>query len=407
MMFFRVISCVSLFKKISETYYLVQKVGIMPEPEHARLIYAASENCAELWYESGFSAPDPFLWFQISGQRAIVVSSLEFSRAQKECSAGTEVICTEDLKTRFGLRDAPAYSASEHICAISRSLGVRHWQVPDNFPLGLAQKLTKRRIRLSTLTPFSRQRAIKTEKEIAAIQEGVQLAETGLQRAESILRQSRIGKENLLFWQDKILTAEILRGEIDAEIARAGGIAQGTICAPGRQGADPHQIGTGVIHAHEPIVLDIFPRSKRSGYHGDLTRTIVKGKASDCVWGAFEAVQQAQKNALQALKPGVSGKEIHQGVVNLFKKKGFETVTGGGVTPRGFFHSTGHGLGLEVHEAPTLSLRNEAPLQAGNVVTIEPGLYYPEWGGIRLEDVAVLTNNGCRNLTTAPICLEM
>ena len=165
--------------------------------ENARLIFAASENCADLRYESGFYAPDPFLWFEVSGQRTVVVSALEFSRAQKECRAGTEVNCTEDLKARFELRDAPAYSASEHIYAISRSLGVRHWQVPENFPLGLAQKLTKRRIRLSTLSPFSPQRAIKTEAETAAIQEGVQLAETGLQRAESILRQSRIGKENL------------------------------------------------------------------------------------------------------------------------------------------------------------------------------------------------------------------
>ena len=154
-------------------------------------------------------------------------------------------------------------------------------------------------------------------------------------------------------------------------------------------------------------MLDIFPRSKRSGYHGDLTRTLVKGKASDCVWQAFNAVQQAQKNALQALKPGVSGKDIHQGLVDLLKERGFETVTGGGVTPRGFFHSTGHGLGLEVHEAPSLSLRNEAPLQAGHVVTVEPGLYYPEWGGVRLEDVAVLIDSGCRNLTKAPLLLEI
>ncbi|NMA20819.1 MAG: aminopeptidase P family protein [Lentisphaerae bacterium] len=380
----------------------------MPETkENARLIFAASENCADLRYESGFSAPDPFLWFEVSGQRTVIVSPLEFSRAQKECRTGTEVICTEDVKTRFGLRNVPVSSASEQICAISRSLGVHHWQVPDNFPLGLAQKLTKRRIRLSTLNPFSPQRAIKTEAEIAAIQEAVQLAEIGLQCAENILRQSRIGKDNLLFWQNEILTAEILRGEIDAEIARAGGIAQGTICAPGRQGADPHQVGTGAIHAHEPIALDIFPRSKRSGYHGDLTRTWVKGKASDYVWRAFKAVQQAQKNALQALKPGVSGKDIHQGVVDLFKERGFETVMGGGVTPRGFFHSTGHGLGLEVHEAPSLSLRNEAPLQTGHVVTVEPGLYYPEWGGVRLEDVAVLTDTGCRNLTKAPIFLEI
>ncbi len=379
----------------------------MPEPENTRLIFAASEACADLWYESGFSAPDSFLWYQSSGQTVIVVSPLEFARAQKECRAGIEVICTEDLKSRLGLRTAPGYSAVEQICAISRFLGVNHWQVPDSFPLGLAQKLARRRIRLSPLSPFSPQRTIKSEDEIQAIQESVRLAEGGLQRAELILRQSHIGREDRLYWQNEILTAEILRGEIDAQIARAGGIAIGTICAPGRQGADPHQTGFGEIHAHEPIVLDIFPRSKRNGYHGDLTRTLVKGKASECVHQAFEAVQNAQKNAMDALRPGVSGKDIHQQVVDLFKARGFETVTGGGVTPRGFFHSTGHGLGLEVHEAPSLSPRNKDPLQPGHVVTIEPGLYYPEWGGIRLEDVAVLTNNGNRNLTRAPIFLEI
>jgi len=110
---------------------------------------------------------------------------------------------------------------------------------------------------------------------------------------------------------------------------------------------------------------------------------------------------------LSALKPGVSGKDIHQAVVDFFKAKGFETVTGGGTTPRGFFHSTGHGLGLEIHEAPSLSLRSEAPLQAGHVVTVEPGLYYPEWGAVRLENVAALSENGCQNLTKYPLFLEV
>lgn len=379
----------------------------MSSSENPRLIFAASESCADLYYESGFSAPDPFLWYACSGHSAVVVSSLEFGRAQKQCRPGTKVICTEDLQLRFGLRKDPGSSALEQICAVSRALGQRHWQVPDDFPLGLAQKLARRRIQLETKSPFSPQRAIKSATEIEAIAEAVRLAETGLARAETILRESHISKDNLLYWQNEVLSAEILRGEIDARIALAGGVAQGTICAPGAQGADPHQAGYGPIRAHQPIVLDIFPRSKKSGYHGDLTRTLVKGKASDCVWRAFDAVLEAQQNALYALKPGVSGKDIHQVVVDLFEAKGFETVTGGGAMPRGFFHSTGHGLGLEIHEAPSLSLRNEDPLQAGHVVTVEPGLYYPEWGGVRLEDVAALSENGCRNLTSYPIFLEV
>ncbi|MFA6929098.1 MAG: M24 family metallopeptidase [Lentisphaeria bacterium] len=379
----------------------------MPETPNGRLIYAVSETCADLYYESGFSAPDAFLWYEYAGQAGVLVSALEFARAQKQCRAGIEVICLEDLASRFGLKKAPLYSVVEHITALSRYLGIRHWQVPASFPLGLARNLARRRIRLTPSSPFSPQRVCKTTAEIQAIQEGVQLAETGLKRAEQILQQSCCGKDQLLYWQQQILTAEILRGEIDAEIARFGGIASGTITAPGQQGADPHQLGFGPIPANEPIVIDIFPRCLRTGYHGDLTRTLVKGKATDRVWEAFHAVQAAQKKALTALRPGVSGKEIHQLVVNLFTERGFETITGGAATPRGFFHSTGHGLGLEVHEAPSLSFRYEDPLEAGQVVTVEPGLYYPEWGGVRLEDVAALTPNGCRNLTSASIYLEI
>lgn len=379
----------------------------MPNRETGRLIYAVSEICADLWYESGFSAPDAFLWYEFSGQTGVVVSPLEFSRAKKECRPGIEVINTQDLARRFGLKKLPSFSAADQISALSRAFGVRHWEVPGSFPLGLARELARRRIRLSPASPFSPQRASKSAAEIQAIQDGVKLAEAGLKRAEQILRQSRIGRNKLLFWQHEILTAEILRGEIDSEIARCGGIASGTIAAPGRQGADPHQIGYGPVHGGEAIVLDIFPRSQKTGYHGDLTRTMVKGKAPEIVWNAFTAVRDAQQKALAALRPGITGKEIHQLVVEEFNTRGFQTVTGGGTAPRGFFHSTGHGLGLEVHEEPSLSPRNEAPLQTGHVVTVEPGLYYPEWGGVRLEDVAALTPDGCRNLTSAPIDLEI
>jgi len=198
-----------------------------------------------------------------------------------------------------------------------------------------------------------------------------------------------------------------LRGEIEAEISRRGGIALGTITAPGRQGADPHQVGWGPIAAHQPIVIDIFPRSQRSGYYGDLSRTLVKGQASDTVQRAFAAVAEAQKRAVAVLAPGRCPRAVHQLVVDYFAEQGYLTEYGQGRLPCGFFHSTGHGLGLEVHEAPGLNLRESLPLQSGNILTVEPGLYYPEWGGIRLEDVVVLRAEGCENLTQAPIYLEV
>lgn len=371
-----------------------------------RLIYAASESCADLLYVSGFFAPDPFLWFQTSARSAVVVSALEVSRAIKQCRPGVEVIPSSGLPGALGLRQAVLGSAAAQIVAISRALGVSTWQVPDTFPLGLAREVQRRRIRLVPTTPFCPERMCKSAAEIAAIRAGVGLAAAGLERALQVLRQSTIGPDEILRWNAEVLTAETLRGEINAEVARCGGSAFGTIAASGVQGADPHQTGSGPISAHVPIVIDIFPRHHDSGYYGDLTRTVVKGKATDVVWRAFTCVREAQANVLAALKPGVTGAALHALVEMHFSLAGYQTELGG-TAPRGFFHSTGHGLGLAVHEEPALSRRFTAPLEPGHVVTVEPGLYYPEWGGVRIEDVAAVTADGCENLTGLPVFLEI
>lgn len=379
----------------------------MPEAEPLpRLIYAASENCADLLYLSGLAAPDPFLWFQTPAGSAMVVSALEVSRAVKQGRAGVEVIPAGELQHRLGLRRPVAGGAAAQIVAVSRALGVKAWAVPGDFPLGLAREVQRHRIRLVPTLPFCPERLCKGAAEIAAIRAGVALAAAGLERACQILRQSAIGTDGWLHWQGTPLLAETLRGEINAEVARCGGSAAGTIAAPGVQGADPHQAGSGPIPAHAPIVLDIFPRHHDSGYYGDLTRTVVRGKASDAVWRAFTCVRDAQAKALSALRAGVTGAAVHELVEAHFSAAGYETELGG-LAPRGFIHSTGHGLGLAVHEAPALSRRQTTPLQAGQVVTVEPGLYYPEWGGVRIEDVAVIRTDGSENLTGLPVFLEI
>lgn len=379
----------------------------MPEAEPVpRLIYAASENCADQLYLAGLAAPDPFLWFQAPACCAMVVSALEVSRAVKQGRSGVEVVPSGELHRRLGLRRPVAGGAAAQIVAIARALGVKTWQVPADFPLGLAREVQRHRIRLIPTSPFCPERLCKNATEIAAIRAGVGLAAAGMERAFQVLRQSTIGADGLLHWQGTPLLAETLRGEINAEVARSGGSAAGTIAAAGTQGADPHQTGNGPIPAHVPIVLDIFPRHHDSGYYGDLTRTVVRGKASDTVWSAFACVRDAQAKALAALRPGVTGAAVHELVEQHFSAAGYVTELGG-LAPRGFIHSTGHGLGLAVHEAPSLSRRQTTPLQPGQVVTVEPGLYYPEWGGVRIEDVAAICADGSENLTGLPVFLEI
>ncbi|MGI5925318.1 MAG: M24 family metallopeptidase [Lentisphaeria bacterium] len=369
------------------------------------LLYAASESCADLWYEAGFPTTDDFLWYAVGERRGIVINVMELARAQAEGRPGLEVMTPKAAAARWGLAEERP-KTSDLIAALAAYSGVKTWQVPANFPFALARTLLDKGLELEAVQRFCPQRAIKTAKEVAWLREGVQLAEAGLRRAEQVLRESVIDADNMVSWQDAVLTAERLRGEINAEVARCGGTASHTITAPGVQGASPHCEGSGPIAANVPIVLDIFPRCDRTGYYGDLTRTLVKGRAADCVRRAFASVQRAQREALAMLAPGVIAKTVHERVEAVFAEDGYETVFEPGPA-RGFFHSTGHGLGLDIHEYPGLNLRNDEPLLVGNVVTVEPGLYYPEWGGIRIEDVAVITSDGAENLTTAPVYLEI
>ena len=371
-----------------------------------RLLYAASERCADLLYETGFSAPDPFLWYSVKDQSTVVVSVLEVGRAAKQCHPGVQVLTFAEAARQWGMRAAGRRQAANYIAAMARHLQVNTWEVPTSFPYGLAAELLKQGLALIPNPDFSPKRACKSAPEIKHLRNGVRLAEQGLARALDILRQAEIGRDGALRWQGRTLLAETLKGEIGAEIARLGGTAAHTIAAHGQQAADPHQEGHGPIQAHTPIVLDIFPRDDATGYFGDLTRTVVKGQATDIVRRAFAAVRKAQLAAQAMLRPGVTGAAIQKTVTEMFAADGFPTDLNA-KPPRGFFHSTGHGLGLEVHEAPSLSSTGVAPLLVGNVVTVEPGLYYPEWGGVRLENVAVITPEGHENLTEAPIELEI
>ena len=371
-----------------------------------RLIYAASEQCADLWYESGFSAPDPFLWFEVGGKRHIVVSELEAGRAVKQARQDVEVISFAEARKRWDISIESRMDTATVIAAMSKALGVESWTVPEDFPFGLAEKLRVKGLELSACECFSPGRTVKTKAEVEKIKAAIRMTENGIERACGILRESTVRTDGTLEWNGGVLTAEVLIAEINIAIARLGGNAAGTIAAPGTQGADPHCQGFGPIHAGEPIVMDVFPRDGRTGYFGDLTRTVVKGAAPDIVRKTFETVKAAQQLAFSMIRAGVSGSEPHLAVEKFFKDSGFETDRDS--TPaRGFFHGLGHCIGLEIHEEPRMSLSYGKPLQAGNVITVEPGLYYPEWGGIRIEDDVLVTEDGCEKLSGLPVFLEL
>src|SRR5262245_20642461 len=220
------------------------------------------------------------------------------------------------------------------------------------------------------------------------------------------VRRKQIGKDGYLYLDGTRFTSEILKRVINTAIMSQGYVPSHTIAASADQCVDPHNQGTGPIRANTSIIMDIFPRSQRTGYFGDITRTVVRGRASERLKHAYHCVAKGQEIAFHRIRNGASAYDIHYEIVNFFKSEGFPTGLMKG-RMQGFFHGTGHGLGLDIHEAPSFGQRSKNELQTGNVVTVEPGLYYQGMGGVRLEDVVVVTETGCKNLVKIPKILEV
>jgi Xaa-Pro aminopeptidase len=220
------------------------------------------------------------------------------------------------------------------------------------------------------------------------------------------LRLSKIDRRRQLIYHGSPLTSERLRAVIDCAILQVCGLAGNTIVAGGRQGCDPHERGFGKLRANEPVIIDIFPRSQKTGYFGDITRTVVRGRASEAVRKLYDTVLQGQKIGFEKIRAKVRTADVHKAVQKFFVQQGYRTGRHDGHM-EGFFHGTGHGLGLDVHEAPRMGASSTEMLRPGHVVTVEPGLYYPEIGGVRLEDVALVTAGGAKNLTRFEKVLEI
>ena len=279
--------------------------------------------------------------------------------------------------------------------------------MPDHFPLGLALDLEKLGVKVRARPGnFFPEREIKSAAEVRKISAALVMAEVGMAEAMQALRAAKIGRDRKLIYHNVPLTSEKLRSVIDCAILQASGLAANTIVAGGRQACDPHERGYGPLRAHELIIIDIFPRSQKTGYFGDITRTVVRGRASEAARKLYDTVWQGQGIAFKKTRANTPTTEVHRAVREFFAQQGYKTGRRHG-RMEGFFHGTGHGLGLEIHESPRLGANSLGRLRPGHVVTIEPGLYYPEIGGVRLEDVALVTSNGARNLTRFEKVLEI
>ena len=347
---------------------------------------------ADMYYLSHFLAGDVFALL-VEEKTTLLVSSMEKGRAEKESTADI-VLSTSKYEIMEKLKKSgkPDQAYLEVLREFLCDQCVSRVGVPNRFPAGIFQHLAQDFEVKILESPATRYRAVKTDKEVAAITSTQRACERAMRKAVDLIATSQ-PRGDILFYRDQPLLSEQVRSIIEVSLLEEACETMDTIVAGGANAADPHMRGVGPLAANAPIVIDIFPRSKVSRYYADMTRTVLKGEASLEVREIYDAVRQAQDVGLKGIRSGVPGKEVHSSVAQVFRELGFPETEG-----CGFTHSTGHGVGLDVHEKPSLSETGET-LQAAQVVTVEPGLYYPLIGGVRLEDLVVVTENGCENLT--------
>lgn len=346
----------------------------------------------DMYYLTGFSAVDRFTILAAENV-TMLVSSMELRRAIDESSADKAVSTTD-----YGIRELlkasgkPCVAYTAALVEFLRDHGMHRIGVPERFPAGIFTTLSKEFQVSIVESPVSEWREVKSEQEIDAIRIVQKACEKAMRLAIDSISRSK-PKGDYLYTDGNPLTSEKIRSTIEISLLEDGCDAVDTIVAGGTAAANPHASGGGPLPANSPVVIDIFPRSKSSRYFADMTRTVLKGEASTEIADIYEAVVAAQNCGINAVRARVDGKEVHTMVSQIFLDRGYPEGDNSG-----FIHSTGHGVGLEVHERPSLSEAGGV-LQAGSVVTVEPGLYYPELGGVRLEDLLVVRSDGYDNLT--------
>ena len=369
------------------------------------LIFADSVGSPEMRHEVPVLVPDPFLYVERDGKRYTASTAFEVDRIAEagiEAQPWEKFGYDEMLEEGIPREQIVWQHLNLNAC---REWGVENAIVPRSFPVFVADHLRANGIEV---TPdhkfFSDRRRVKNDAELAGIRRAQKAAEAGMSAAKEIL--ARADATNGTATVDgEPLTSEFLKGAIRRAFTEHGVSAEDFIVSHGAQTAIGHELGFGEIAANEPIVIDLWPKDPESACYADMTRTYVVGTPPDELVEYHRLVKEALDRSFEATKPGVQGIEVFKLVCELFEEHGQPTALSkapGEVLENGFFHGLGHGVGLEVHEAPNLGRGGTMELIPGDVVTLEPGLYRQGFGGCRLEDLVLVTEDGPENLTDFP-----
>jgi Xaa-Pro aminopeptidase len=373
------------------------------------IVYADSLKSPEMRHEVPVSVPDPFLYAEGDGARHVVASSFELDRI----AAGApelDVVPLED----FGVDELYAQGLSrdeielEVILRAVRRFGIDEAAAPATFPLEVADHLRANGIQVvANRELFVARRRVKNETELAGISRALRAAEAAMTAARKLLRAAEPQNGHVVL-EGEPLTCERLKLAVEQTFSEHGVFADEFIVSHGPQTAVGHDMGSGPIAPGEPVCLDLFPRDRESACYADMTRVFVVGEPTDELREYHRLCREALDRSVEAVKPGIEGKDLYRLSCEFFEEHGYPTLLSkppGEVLKDGFYHSLGHGVGLEVHELPNLG-RGPGELMAGDVIAVEPGLYRSGFGGIRLEDLVLVTEDGAQTLTDYPYDLE-
>jgi Xaa-Pro aminopeptidase len=374
------------------------------------LIIGDTMRVPEMRHEVPLAIPDPFVYAEVDGRRIVAIHSMEAVRIE-ELGLGLELRPTEEFGADELRRTAPdLYAFSRELTLnIARSLGIERASVPRKFPVAHADALREDGVELTVDQKlFDDRRRRKSAHELDGIRQAQRAAEAGFVAARDVLRRAEPSNGGLSL-DGKPVTSELLKEHALAAFLANGAVAEEMIISHGPQTAVGHDMGSGPIAADDVVLFDLFPVHMASGCFADMTRTVAVGNAPDEIHEWHALCREALDLACAEIRPGANGRDVNKLVDDFFAERGFPTLLtkeDGEVLADGYYHSLGHGVGLEVHESPSLGPIGDE-LVAGDVITIEPGLYRRGFGGVRVEDLLLVTEDGYERLTDCPYELEL
>lgn len=374
----------------------------------AKLMAGIPTLNAGLYRKIRFLVGDPVAIVEVptatGSESTLILRDIEMQRAKQHARAD-QVACPKDFAPDSGLSGDRETATAQSVAEFFRRAKIQVVTVDRSLPMIFAEMLHRAGIQVECDTEWGIiERRQKDAQEIAWIRKAQEVTEEVMRMACERIARADVGSDGVLQFEGKDLTSERMLSQIDLWLLERGFSSPGSIVAGGKVGGDCHDHGHGPLRTGEPIIVDIYPRDKSTLYNGDCTRTVVHGVISERVAKMHAAVVAAKKAATQAVKAGVTGQAVHEATMQSILASGYAMgLPTADASPdyTAMTHGTGHGLGLEVHEPPLLD-RGGPPLLVGDVITIEPGLYCSSLGGVRVEDMVLVTEEGCENLNRLP-----